>query len=90
MWFLTIFCGTIFLILTFACPETYAPALLRARADRLSKATGQVYRFRADAKQKLQLGPLFSAALSRPWKFLLFEPVSGLVPNLGAFDWTTR
>jgi MFS family permease len=75
MWFLVIFCGTILAVLIVACPETYAPTLLRWRAEALSKHTGKVYRYRADAKGKLRLAPLFAAALSRPWKFLIYEPI---------------
>ncbi len=75
MWFLVIFCGTILAVLILACPETYAPTLLRWRAEALSKRTGKVYRYRADAKGKLRLAPLFAAALSRPWKFLIYEPI---------------
>jgi multidrug resistance protein len=77
--FLAIFCGVILILLIVACPETYAPTLLRRRADKLSKATGKVYRVPADRKAKLQLGPLFAAALSRPWKFLIFEPIVSIL-----------
>jgi hypothetical protein len=34
-----------------------------------------VYRFRADAKRPLQLGPVFKTSLVRPWKFLIYEPI---------------
>ena len=77
--FLAIFCGVILILLIVACPETYAPTLLRRRADKLSRATGKVYRMAADKKGKLQLGPLFAAALSRPWKFLIFEPIVSIL-----------
>lgn len=77
--FLAIFCGVILILLIVACPETYAPTLLRRRADKLSRATGKVYRVPADKKGKLQLGPLFAAALSRPWKFLIFEPIVSIL-----------
>lgn len=73
--FLAIFSGVIFFVLLFACSETYAPTLLRRRAATLSKATGKVYRFRADAKKPLQISALFKTSLLRPWKFLIFEPI---------------
>ena len=73
--FLAIFCGVIFIILIFFASETYASSLLRKRADLLSKLTGRVYRFRADAKKPLDIAAVFKAALLRPWKFLLFEPI---------------
>lgn len=41
----------------------------------MSEATGKVYRFRADAKQPLQIKVLFKTSLIRPWKFLIFEPI---------------
>lgn len=67
-------CGTVFVALVLFAPETYAPTLLRQRAATLSKATGKVYRFRGDAAKPLEVGPLFRAALLRPWRFLL-EPI---------------
>jgi hypothetical protein len=67
-------CGVVFIILTLYTPETYAPTLLRQRAQTLSKATGKVYRYRGDAQKPLEVGPLFRAALLRPWRFLL-EPI---------------
>ncbi|KAL7424601.1 hypothetical protein Q5752_000285 [Cryptotrichosporon argae] len=73
--FLSIFCAVITLILCLLAAETYAPRLLRQRAATLSKATGKVYRFRPDAKQPLHVGKMFTAALIRPWKFLVFEPI---------------
>lgn len=63
------------IILTLFSPETYAPTILRARATRLSKATGKEYRYRPDAKGKLKTIPVFKAALIRPWKFLFLEPI---------------
>jgi MFS family permease len=73
MGFLAIFTGVISVVLFLFSAETYAPYLLRQRATTLSKATGMVYRFRADAKRPFQIGPLFKSSLIRPWKFLLFE-----------------
>jgi MFS family permease len=73
--FLAIFCGAVLLLLALFNAESYAPMLLRKRADTLSKATGKVYRFRADAKQPLRLKVLFKTSLLRPWKFLIYEPI---------------
>jgi len=56
-------------------PETYAPVLLRARAQRLSKATGVVYRSKYEKDKTVQLGELFKTALGRPWVLLFREPV---------------
>lgn len=75
MGLLCIFCGVIFLCLFFGSAETYAPRLLRQRAAKLSKITGKVYRYRADAAKPFSVVNLFKASLIRPWKFLIFEPI---------------
>ena len=73
--YLAILSGVLTLMIVFFCAETYAPYLLRKRAAKLSKLTGNVYRYRADAKQPLDIKALFKSSLLRPWKFLLFEPI---------------
>ena len=75
MGFLTIFSGVLgafgFLIL----PETYAPVLLRARAAKLSKFTGDVYIPRIDKGKITGLKHQFKVALTRPWALLFLEPI---------------
>jgi MFS family permease len=56
-------------------PETYAPVLLRRRANLLSKATGAVYRSKFEKDKAVNLGELFKQALSRPWLLLFTEPI---------------
>lgn len=73
--FLAIFTGTLTIVLFAFSAETYAPFLLRKRAQKLSNATGRVYRFRSDAQKPLVISQLFKGALLRPWKFLIFEPI---------------
>ncbi|GMK57182.1 hypothetical protein CspeluHIS016_0400160 [Cutaneotrichosporon spelunceum] len=75
MGMLAIFCGCVLLLIFFLSAETYAPLLLRKRARKLSKITGKVYRYRADAAKPLNPVALFKASLIRPWKFLIFEPI---------------
>ncbi|WVQ65222.1 uncharacterized protein L199_003395 [Kwoniella botswanensis] len=77
--YLTIFVGVMLIIVAIWGSETYAPLLLRRRANTLSKATGKVYRFRGDAKKPLQVGPLFVTSLIRPWKFLWYEPIVSIL-----------
>lgn len=72
---LAIFCGCVLLLMMCFSSETYAPLLLRQRAAKLSKVTGKVYRYRADAAKPFSVKKLFSASLVRPWKFLIFEPI---------------
>lgn len=56
-------------------PETYGPVLLRARAKRLSKATGKVYRCEADVRRPLRTKELFLNQLKTPYKLLFTEPI---------------
>lgn len=72
---LAIFCGCVFLMIFLGGAETYGPFILRNRADKLSKATGKVYRYRVDAAKKFSIKTLFMASLIRPWKFLILEPI---------------
>lgn len=63
------------LVLFLFAPETYAPKILRDRALRLERATGKVYRFRADAKGVINVIDVLKVSLIRPWKFLAREPI---------------
>ncbi|CAL5871653.1 uncharacterized protein PFLUO_LOCUS5906 [Penicillium psychrofluorescens] len=76
MGFLAAFSGAVWIIGTLLIPETYAPVLLRRRAERLSKISGKVYRSKADIDQgKVSLREAFKLALSRPWILLFREPI---------------
>jgi hypothetical protein len=72
---MAIFTGVICIIGIIFYSETYAPVLLRQRAEKLSKATGLVYRSRFEEKSLVKLGHLFKVSLSRPWIFLFREPI---------------
>ena len=75
---LAIFSGVVWILGTIYVPETYAPFLLRKRADALSKLTGKVYVSKLElsgAKTKPNPVQLFKTALSRPWILLFREPV---------------
>lgn len=74
--FLAIFSGALWILVTFTVPETYAPVLLRKRAEALSKKTGKVYVSKLEAERgKVTLGQAFKTALSRPWILLFKEPI---------------
>lgn len=73
--YLAILSGVLTLLILFFQAETYAPYLLRNRAQLLSEVTGDVYRFRSDAAKPLDVKALLASSLIRPWKFLLFEPI---------------
>lgn len=77
--FLTILSGVLLIVGILFAGETYAPTLLRQRAERLSKVTGNVYRFRADAKKPLDVKVVFKASIIRPWKFLFLEPIVAIL-----------
>jgi MFS family permease len=70
------FTGVLWIIGAIAVPETYPPAILRARAQKLGLLTGQIYRSRGDAEHgEAHLTQTYKIALSRPWILLLREPI---------------
>lgn len=76
MGLLAIFSGAVWIVGSLLVPETYAPVLLRRRAERLSKITGKVYRSKLDIDQgRSSLMEAFKVSLSRPWLLLFMEPI---------------
>ncbi|KAJ5774847.1 hypothetical protein N7457_009743 [Penicillium paradoxum] len=76
MGYLAAFSGAVWIIGSLLIPETYAPVLLRRRAERLSKLTGKVYRSKIEVDQgKVTLKESFKLSLSRPWILLFREPI---------------
>jgi MFS family permease len=76
MGFMAAFSGLAWFVGSVFVPETYAPVLLRRRAERLSKITGKVYRSRLDIEQgKVSIGEAMRTALTRPWILLFREPI---------------
>ncbi len=76
MGFLAIFCGILWILGTLLVPETYAPVLLRCRAQKLSEITGKHYISKLDHKQEqATLGKSLKIALSRPLILLFKEPI---------------
>ncbi|KAJ5646062.1 hypothetical protein N7490_002434 [Penicillium lividum] len=74
--FLAAFSGVLWLCVIFLLPETYAPVLLRRRAEKLSEMTGQVYRSKLDIERgPMPIGKTLKTALSRPWMLLFREPI---------------
>lgn len=73
---MAIFSGLIWMIGSLIVPETYAPLLLRKRAQRLSHITGQVYCSKLDFERgEVSIKDAFGAALLRPWILLFAEPI---------------
>lgn len=73
---MTIFTGSMFLLGAVSVPETYAPVLLRQRAARMTKTTGNVYQ---DVVQRdnglISAKRLYASVLVRPWRLLFGEPI---------------
>ena len=64
------------ILMTVLVPETYAPVLLRKRAEKLTKLTGKYYGSKTDLeKGKITLTKRLQTALSRPWILLVHEPI---------------
>jgi MFS family permease len=76
MGFLAVFSGAIWIIGSLLIPETYAPVLLRRRAERLSKLSDKIYRSKIDIEQgKISLKESFKVSLSRRWILLFRGPI---------------
>ncbi|KAJ5902807.1 hypothetical protein N7495_003335 [Penicillium taxi] len=70
------FGGLMWLLLLIFLPETYAPVLLRERAKRLSKLSGQSYAFKRDIEAKhTPTSTKVKVILSRPFILLIREPI---------------
>ncbi|KAJ6136737.1 hypothetical protein N7497_012441 [Penicillium chrysogenum] len=73
---LAAFSGVLWLCIIFLLPETYAPVLLRRRAEKMSALTGKVYRSQLDIDRgPAPMGKTLKTALSRPWVLLFCEPI---------------
>ena len=75
MGLMTIFSGVMWLLGLIFVPETYAPVILRKRAQKLSSLTGKVYRTKEDTKGRITSQQALSTALVRPWILLFKEPI---------------
>ncbi|KAJ5081798.1 Major facilitator superfamily domain general substrate transporter [Penicillium alfredii] len=74
--FLAAFAGVLWICVIVLLPETYAPVLLRRRAEKLSAMTGKVYRSKLDIERgTAPMGKTLKTALSRPWILLFREPI---------------
>ncbi|KAH7256148.1 major facilitator superfamily domain-containing protein [Fusarium tricinctum] len=73
---LAAFTGVTWITTTIFVPETYAPYILRKRAQKLSKHTGLTYISTFDAnKPPASTGQQLRVALTRPWLLLFKEPI---------------
>ncbi|KAH9238778.1 hypothetical protein K456DRAFT_1827877 [Colletotrichum gloeosporioides 23] len=73
---MAIFTGVLLFVVGLTVPETYAPVLLRRRAEKLEKMTGKHYVSKYEAHQpRKTVAQQFKVALSRPWILLFKEPI---------------
>lgn len=73
---MTIYAGVCLIANFFFVPETYAPALLRKRAKKLSKETGHKYISALDAgKPKQTAKERFRKSIFRPFQLLFTESI---------------
>ncbi|PKS06097.1 hypothetical protein jhhlp_007931 [Lomentospora prolificans] len=73
---MALFCAICWAVCTFLVPETFAPLLLRKRADRLSQETGKSYVCHFDvSKGRPDLVDDMKVSMVRPWLLLAFEPI---------------
>lgn len=77
---MTIFTRGIGVLGLLVIPETYAPVLLRRRAQRMAHLTGAVYVSIIELNNgRTSLARSFRTALSRPWVLLVKEPIVTLL-----------
>ncbi|KAM0342922.1 hypothetical protein ACHAPU_009126 [Fusarium lateritium] len=70
------FTGVSWLAVSIIVPETYAPYILRKRAEKLSNITGKTYISTLDAdKPPSSTIHQLKATLTRPWRLLFVEPI---------------
>ncbi|OJD17080.1 hypothetical protein AJ78_02780 [Emergomyces pasteurianus Ep9510] len=88
--FLAIFSGVLWIFGSLLVPETYAPVLLRKRAERLSKLSGKVYRSKTDFDQgEVTVSEAIRTSLLRPWILLFTEPIVFLLSTYMAIVYGT-
>ncbi|PPQ66843.1 hypothetical protein CVT26_009622 [Gymnopilus dilepis] len=76
-WLMFIFAGLSLLLGYFWAPETYAPVLLRRRAEKLSRQSdGSIYYISVhDVHQSRSFAQVMRTNLCRPFLFLVTEPI---------------
>ncbi|CCM02337.1 uncharacterized protein FIBRA_04429 [Fibroporia radiculosa] len=74
-WLLTFFAGACLVALIFTLPETYLPILLVRKARRLRKETGDDRYWAPLERQTLEIIPLITHVLGRPFVMLVQEPM---------------
>ncbi|KAH8675943.1 membrane transporter [Xylariales sp. PMI_506] len=66
------------IVLTITFPETYAPTLLKRRADKLTEITGKTHVVDGMTEVKT-IGTQLRVGALRPWVILIYEPIVTLI-----------
>jgi MFS family permease len=78
-WSWTFWIGVIIAAVTWplliAFPETYAPVILKHRAQRLRKETGDESIIAPIELEKTDIGHIVTVVLTRPFRMICFEPL---------------
>ncbi|KAL5606003.1 hypothetical protein BROUX41_006205 [Berkeleyomyces rouxiae] len=71
-----IFTGIVWIVVSLMVPETYAPVLLRKRAEKLTQLTGKKYISKIEKlRPRKTIREEFEVAMLRPWVLMLREPI---------------
>jgi MFS family permease len=76
-----IWVATILIFALITMPELYPPVLLKHKAARLRKETGDNRYWHPHESQRINLNNIVTKYLSRPLRMLLTEPVCKLMGN---------
>lgn len=74
-WVLTIFAGACTVIISATLPETYAPIILKRKAERRRKETGDDRWFAPIEMKKESIPRRIQSILAKPFKMIFYEPM---------------
>lgn len=78
-WIQLILAGIVWILITFTVPETYAPTILKRRAEKIRKETGDVSHVTEQELDKRPLGQRMRLFLIRPFQLLFQELIVFLI-----------
>ncbi|CAI7642062.1 unnamed protein product [Penicillium manginii] len=78
----------LFFMCAFCLPETYAPVLLKQKAQHLRRSTGDQRYWHPHEKEKIELSTVVSKRLARPLKMLFMEPMVTCLALYASFTYS--
>ncbi|KAJ5974589.1 major facilitator superfamily domain-containing protein [Penicillium waksmanii] len=78
----------LFLICAFCLPETYAPVLLKEKAQDLRRSTGDQRYWHPHEKEKIEISTVVTKHLARPLKMLFTEPMVACLALYASFTYS--